>query len=93
MEAGLVECESRGIARGEKRQFGASEANENRHIGGYLRRNWVEGILQERDSVNDRRESRDHPGDEASKFAIDSTLRGHDAVERQGLNVRDATRS
>ena len=92
MQAGLVECESAGIAGGEKRQFGAIETYENRHIRGDFRRDRIERILRERDSVNDRREARDHPGYEAAKFAADGTLCGHDAIERQGLNVRDAIR-
>ena len=81
-----------GITRGEKRQFGAIETDENRHIRGDFRRDWIERILQERDSVNDRRETRDHPRDEAAEFAVDRTLRGHNPLERQGLNVRDAIR-
>ena len=50
------------------------------------------GFCGKRDSVNDRRETRDHPRYEAAKFAADGTLCGHDAIERQGLNVRDTVR-
>ena len=83
---------SGGITGGEKRQFGAIETDENRHIRGDFRCDRIERILQERDSVNDGRETRDHPGYEAAKFAVDGTLRGHNPLERQGLNVRDAIR-
>jgi hypothetical protein len=77
------------ISPGEKGQSGAIETNENRHTCGNFRRDRIERILQQRDSVNDRRETCDHPGDKAAKFAVDGALRGHDAIKRQGLNVPD----